>query len=137
MFFATQAIGATYYIATDGDNGNPGTNAEPWATFQYAQGQVSAGDTVIVKDGTYTENYNSSAMIYMTCDGTSGNWITFKAENKWGAALDATPNGGEEAQYAFYLSSAKKHPGRLPARATILPPPHISGHHSAHTIRQD
>jgi len=44
---------ATYYVATNGNNGNPGTLPEPWATFKYAESQLSEGDTVYVRGGTY------------------------------------------------------------------------------------
>jgi hypothetical protein len=67
-----QAASGTYYVATWGDDSNPGTFAEPWATFNYADTQASAGDTVYVRGGTYTER------IILAANGTSGNLITWQ-----------------------------------------------------------
>ena len=46
-------FGATYYVATDGDNGDAGTIGAPWATVGYAADQMSAGDTCYIRGGTY------------------------------------------------------------------------------------
>src|SRR5262245_2106950 len=43
----------TYYVAPGGDDKGPGTMATPWATLQHAADTVTAGDTVIVKPGSY------------------------------------------------------------------------------------
>jgi hypothetical protein len=45
---------ATYYVATTGDNGAAGTIAAPWATWHYAFNQLTAGDTLYIRGGTYT-----------------------------------------------------------------------------------
>ena len=46
----------TYYIAKTGDNGNTGTSpGNEWATHAYAATQISPGDTVLIRGGTYTE----------------------------------------------------------------------------------
>lgn len=46
---------ATYYVATNGNNGNPGTSSQPWRTVAYAAAKMVAGDTTYVKGGTYNE----------------------------------------------------------------------------------
>ena len=48
-----------YYVATTGSNLNSGTQSQPWLTIQYAANTVVAGDTVIVKSGTYPERVNT------------------------------------------------------------------------------
>jgi len=49
--------GTTYYVSTAGsDASGSGTAGNPWRTIQYAIGQVSANDTVIVAAGLYKEN---------------------------------------------------------------------------------
>ena len=50
------AIANTYYVATPasgGNDSNPGTSAQPWATLQHAVDTISPGDTILVKTGTY------------------------------------------------------------------------------------
>lgn len=60
-----------YYVATDGDDADPGTLAEPFLTIQHGLDQAtSPGDTVYVRAGTYTED------ILLSSSGTSGNPIT-------------------------------------------------------------
>lgn len=44
---------ATYYVATTGNNSNPGTSSQPWQTVAYAVDKMVAGDTTYVKGGTY------------------------------------------------------------------------------------
>ena len=46
---------ATYYVATTGNNSNPGTEEQPWQTVVYAVNTMVAGDTTYVRGGTYTE----------------------------------------------------------------------------------
>ncbi len=65
---------STYYVATTGNNLNAGGNLAPWATLQYAADHVQAGDTVVVRAGTYT-GFN------LTTDGTSLLPIKFLADS--------------------------------------------------------
>ncbi len=50
------------YVATTGSNGNAGTEVSPWRDIQYAISTSStvSGDTVLVENGTYTENITIS-----------------------------------------------------------------------------
>jgi len=43
-----------YYVATDGNNNNLGTETAPWASVDKAADTMEAGDTVYVKQGTYS-----------------------------------------------------------------------------------
>ena len=57
-FAASLALGgsasaATYYVATTGSDSNNGSSTTPWATLQHAVETVSAGDTILVRAGTY------------------------------------------------------------------------------------
>jgi len=47
---------ATYYVATTGNNSNPGTSTKPWRTIAYAVKKMGAGDTTYVRGGTYKES---------------------------------------------------------------------------------
>src|SRR5690349_19890427 len=46
---------ADYHVATDGDDGNPGSADEPWKTVQKAADTMNPGDSVTVHAGTYRE----------------------------------------------------------------------------------
>ena len=45
----------TYYVATNGNDNNPGTETQAWASLQKAASTLMAGDTVYIKAGTYHE----------------------------------------------------------------------------------
>jgi hypothetical protein len=47
------AAGSTYYVSPDGSDKAAGTEGAPFRTIQRAASLVSAGDTVIVRAGTY------------------------------------------------------------------------------------
>jgi hypothetical protein len=86
---------ATYYVAPNGSDSNNGSSTAPFKTIQKAANIVNPGDIVIIRNGTYTGG--SSAVAEIQRSGNAGAWITFKAENRWGAVLDgrnfATSNG--------------------------------------------
>lgn len=53
---ATHGFGANYYVATNGNDANFGTNiTAPWHTVQKAADTLAAGDTVFVRGGVYNE----------------------------------------------------------------------------------
>jgi hypothetical protein len=45
--------GATFYVATNGKDSNPGTITQPFATWDYALNLVVAGDIVYIRGGVY------------------------------------------------------------------------------------
>src|SRR5690606_28733359 len=51
--FASPGFAATYHVATTGNDANPGSAAQPWATLQHAADSIAAGDTVYVHAGNY------------------------------------------------------------------------------------
>ena len=56
LFIPALLSAQQYYVApvdSGGNNSNPGTLAEPWATFKYAAGQAERGDTINFRGGTY------------------------------------------------------------------------------------
>lgn len=72
-----QGSGTTYYVAPDGDDDNPGTLEDPWRTIGMAAGTITAGDTVLVREGVYTErvvplysgNSSEERIVYMAYPG--------------------------------------------------------------------
>ncbi len=54
LFPVSAVTAATFYVAPDGDDAvNPGTFSEPFATLQRATYAVSAGDTILIREGVY------------------------------------------------------------------------------------
>ncbi|MBN2012041.1 T9SS type A sorting domain-containing protein [candidate division KSB1 bacterium] len=64
----------TYYVAVDGDDNNPGTLAQPWATWQKGFDMATPGDTVYFRGGVY---YNYDRVIL----GAYGHGTTGKADS--------------------------------------------------------
>lgn len=85
---STPAWAATYYVATTGTDGAAGTIGAPWRTIQYGVNQLVAGDTLIIRDGTYVED--TTGIVINTADGTVGSRITIQAENQHAAILSST-----------------------------------------------
>jgi pectate lyase len=53
LSMAWSASASTWYIATNGDDTNPGTIISPFATIMGAQSAAAANDTVYIRGGTY------------------------------------------------------------------------------------
>lgn len=49
----------TFYVSTDGNDNNPGTSSQPFATFNKALTTIKCGDTVIIKPGTYNQELDT------------------------------------------------------------------------------
>jgi parallel beta helix pectate lyase-like protein/pectate lyase-like protein len=68
----TQAAGSIYYVSPTGNDSNPGTASAPFKTFAKANSLLTAGSTLNIYAGTYTEQLKISK------SGTSSAWITVK-----------------------------------------------------------
>ncbi len=55
LFLARVSLAATYYVATNGNDANPGTLDRPFATINTGIGKLSAGDTLYLRGGTYVQ----------------------------------------------------------------------------------
>lgn len=65
------AAGTTYYVAPTGNDGNVGTLAQPFRTIQHCATVAIAGDTCLIRAGTYPETVTPAN------SGTPGNPIIF------------------------------------------------------------
>jgi len=111
LFFTLcfQAGATTYYVCdteadcdggaagnTDWETGNDSNSSAqaqnrgtPWKTIQKAESVMTAGDKVIIGDGTYTEYGTANYIAYISgSSGTSSGYIKYVAENLHGAVLD-------------------------------------------------
>ena len=71
---ASTSPASTYYVAPDGHDLNPGTEALPWRTIQKAADTLVAGDTVYIKAGVYEEQ------VIPQNSGSPGSYIAISGE---------------------------------------------------------
>ncbi len=64
---------AEFHVASAGNDSNPGTFAQPYATISKASGILTAGDTCVIHAGTYRE------ILRPVNSGAVGNLITYRA----------------------------------------------------------
>jgi hypothetical protein len=71
---------ATYYVAPTGNNSNPGTLEQPFATMARGQQAAAAGDTVYFRGGTYLYTSSTDANgVALNKSGASGRRINYWA----------------------------------------------------------
>ncbi len=95
------------YVAPDGNDGGLGTKEQPWASPQKAAAEAAAGDTVVLRGGTY----RLAAPVRFTAVGEEGAWITFKGAQGERPVLDAaglehglrSTRGAVQVQGAHFL----------------------------------
>ncbi len=88
-----QDSGKVYYVSPSGSDSDPGTESQPWRTIHKAAEVVEAGDTVIIKDGVYSDG------IEITKIGTEAEPIVFRAEGR-GAIIE----GSGDKRDAFFIN---------------------------------
>ena len=82
----TEIKGTNYYVATNGNDNNTGTNELPFATIGKGATIAKAGDSVIIKSGIY----KPLTLIQVANSGTATSPIIFKAEVKDAAIIDGS-----------------------------------------------
>jgi hypothetical protein len=82
------AAAATYYVSPTGNDTNNGSTDSPFATFTHAVDQLNAGDSLILKNGTYQQQL----VIPADKDGAANALITIQAENIGQAIIDYYPS---------------------------------------------
>src|ERR1700678_1110796 len=65
---------SSFYVSTNGNDLNPGTEAAPWATVQHAADTVRAGSTVNVRGGVYEE-----LVTIKTSGNATDGYVTFQS----------------------------------------------------------
>lgn len=98
------AIAATYYVATNGDDANSGTQSQPFRSIARGLSALKAGDTLYIRSGTYAESIDSNAQTIPA--GTSwSNPVTIAAYP--GETMTLRPPGGSviniAASYVQYV----------------------------------
>ena len=86
VFSAPSTAAATWFVATNGVDTNPGTSDAPFATIMQAQAAASSGDTVYLRGGTYyLDNSNFTT--------TNNPWAIVNNMTKSGISYIAYPGG--------------------------------------------
>ncbi|MBI2560663.1 MAG: right-handed parallel beta-helix repeat-containing protein [Planctomycetes bacterium] len=70
----------TYYVAPNGNNANPGSIDQPWATPGYGSKQLQPGDTLIIRGGRYVLSQFYDDMVTPP-SGAVSQWITIRGED--------------------------------------------------------
>ena len=82
------AIAATYYVATTGNDSDPGTLDQPFLTIFKGLTVLVAGDTLFIRGGTYTTSTNWSANVHVPSGTSWSNAITIAAYPSEVATID-------------------------------------------------
>ncbi len=101
----SEPTGPAFYISPTGSDSNIGTSDRPWKTFAFAIPKLRPGDTLILKNGTYTKT--TTGLPYINCasnarNGSAVSPITVKAENERQALLKS--DGSLAALFISYCS---------------------------------
>lgn len=84
------AAACTHSVAPGGGDANPGTEAQPWATFQHAADSAQPGDTVCFRQGVYAVDE-----VRLSISGVEGASITFIAHPGERPTLDGEGRAAE------------------------------------------
>ena len=71
LFATIGGYANTYYVEKSGNDANPGSQSQPWLSIQKAANTAIAGDTVLIKAGTYNER------VIVQNSGTANDYIVF------------------------------------------------------------
>src|SRR5579862_8061117 len=81
------AQSATLYVSTQGSDSYPGTASQPFRTITHAYSVASAGTTILVAPGTYTD-YSSGWGLHLGNSGTASSPITLRSQTPGAAIID-------------------------------------------------
>ncbi len=93
----TMGAGATYYVATTGNDNNNGSFGSPWRTIQHAANTAVAGNTVYVMGGVYSE-----IVTFPHSGSASAGYITFQSYPGQTATVDGTGLSVPGGQYGLF-----------------------------------
>lgn len=91
--FAANGSEGDFYVAPWGNDNNPGTIYQPYATVAKAQSQASAGDLIYIRGGTYK---------FSGTDDSDGIGILFNRSGKRNYPIKYFAYPGEKPVFDFY-----------------------------------
>ncbi len=95
-----RAHAATWWVALDGDDDNPGSQAAPWRSFDKAASTAAPGDVVNVGDGTWAER------LRIWQGGSTSAPITWRAAPGATPVIDGSTLGGGRYGSVVQISGA-------------------------------
>jgi len=84
LIMPTSADATTYYVSTNGNNANTGSQSAPFRTIKFSLGQLVAGDTLFIRGGTYPEKLESH------------NGTNFPSGTSWANPVTVAASPGEQ-----------------------------------------
>lgn len=101
------------FVSPNGSNSNPGTDSQPFGTIAHGIKQLQAGDTLVIKSGTYTINegefvaldHSSYAPIYRK-NGRADAWIKIVGDPRGPRPKIYAPWDGKSWQVFFPYQSS-------------------------------
>lgn len=100
---ALSTANATYYVALNGNDANPGTLTQPLATWQRAIDQAQPGDTIYLRGGLY--RLQGSQGVSILNSGTPTSPIKLWAYPNETPILDAAGLTAPGQLYGIYLNA--------------------------------
>jgi parallel beta-helix repeat protein len=92
------ATAATYYVATTGNDSNPGTQSKPFRTITKGMKALKAGDVLYVRSGTYEQIYSGAQTI-----PTGTSWANAPRIAAYPGETVTIPGIGLTASYIKYV----------------------------------
>lgn len=102
LCFTAFSSASVFYVSPAGDDGNPGTQDQPWRSLIYAALTVRAGDTVLIADGDYAGGVKIGG-IKTPNPGRADAPITFRAINPGGPTVWGDVSASTDA---FWISNS-------------------------------
>lgn len=107
LLFSFSSFATTYYVATTGKDTNSGSSSLPWRNPQKcARSPVKAGDTCVVRGGTYGDTDLNGITVYVdgnSPSGTSTLPIKIMSEKPLAATI-SVPSSVNAANAGFYIT---------------------------------
>lgn len=88
----TSSNGATYYVSTNGNNANTGSQSVPFRTIKFALKHLVAGDTLFIRGGIYSEKLESH------------NGTNFPSGTSWANPVTVAASPGEQVTLVGKMS---------------------------------
>ena len=98
-----RAQAADLYVSTSGSDSSSGSSSQPFRTITYAYSKASAGTTIHVLPGVYSD-YTSGWGIHLGKSGSASSPIVLHSETRGGAIIDG--QNASDRNQGFYIDGS-------------------------------